>query len=105
MIILDGHYQLKNVAITLFNFVIKRGKNVVLIGEQHPDMTFGWDYFDHIGINAKGTNWSSQSIHIMGPSSPFSERVSVNSRMIKFENDCGEFNWEDKSISHKRFPK
>jgi hypothetical protein len=90
------------------NFVLHGGKHVVLIGEQHPDMTFGWNYFtcDETGIRTKNnidvSHWSTQSIHINGPASYYSERVSVNSCEIQFVDDCGECEWNDKNIINQK---
>jgi hypothetical protein len=91
------------------NFVLHGGKHVVLIGEQHPDMTFGWDYLsscNETGIHTKNnidvSRWSTQSIHINGPASFWSERVSINSCEIQFFDDCGESEWNDKTITDQR---
>ncbi len=88
------------------NFVSNGGKHVVIIGEDHPDMTFGWDYFvcerGILSHNIDVKKWSTQSIHVKGTASYLSERVSLNSCTIRFENDCGENSWNDSKITNSK---
>jgi hypothetical protein len=72
LLIAWGVHKLEEV---IESFIANKGKTVIIVGE--TDCTLSWAYFFPDECQRPG--WSTQSMHVKGPASQWSERVSINS--------------------------